>query len=618
MSKINDSNSLNIEGKSSKVITISKSRLSSGKVESNYMTIFEGNRKITCDIGKESIEKKQIKKVFSTLQETILKYSSSTGKLIKQNKKVNIIPRRNKLNISISSSIGDKKYKGRNVNTRETYNGLITSEKNNENKKNNHSNEIQVIDNDISDNLSEKEKKKEYLETNANINNNLDNEEKDNNKDNEDIDSIDMNLENLKIINIEQINKNIKENNSRNLISQNYFKNSINSKNIIEEYNQLYHSEEMRKQSKQSDKAVKSISEYVSKPNENINLVESEKSDNKKYMNLNKNKNKKNFDSNNLITEERQLKPEEEEEENKKDIISNSNHEEENKYKNYVVQTVEDDDYYNCSICEYSYLESQMFKPECNVHYLCKRCTKNYYEDLIDDGVKELLCPFMQCKKGIDLNKLKTFISEKHYNRLKSYHRDMESLEENKLIFSRLKTEYNKENVELYSKKHVIDISSNKNFYNYKGIKNTICPFCNEETLFKQTNNYFFKCLNCLTKVCQYCMKEYNTKHFDINYPKRCKIYHRFIEASENKTNCFYTFLLQIFFVIAMYYLTFVGIFSLVRNKFFIAFNANKNKISCKCLLAYFFSIIIFIVIIPFIFIIYPYFPSISAIFDNK
>ena len=113
-------------------------------------------------------------------------------------------------------------------------------------------------------------------------------------------------------------------------------------------------------------------------------------------------------------------------------------------------------------------------------------------------------------------------------------------------------------------------------------------------------------------------MKEYNTKHFDVNYPKRCKVYHRFIEANENKTNCFYTFLLQIFFVIAMYYLTFVGIFSLVRNKFFIAFNANKNKISCKCLLAYFFSIIIFIVIIPFIFIIYPYFPSISAIFDNK
>ena len=46
MSKINDSNSLNIDGKSSKVIIISKSRLSSGKVESNYMTIFEGNRTI--------------------------------------------------------------------------------------------------------------------------------------------------------------------------------------------------------------------------------------------------------------------------------------------------------------------------------------------------------------------------------------------------------------------------------------------------------------------------------------------------------------------------------------------------------------------------------------------
>jgi len=618
MSKINDSNSLNIDGKSSKLIIISKSRLSSGKIEPNYMTIMDGNRKITCDIGKESIEKKQIKKVFSTLQETLLKYSNSTGRLTKQNKPINIIPRRNKLNISISNSSGDKKYKGRNINTVETYNGLITNEKNNENKKNEHSNEIQVIDNDISDNSSDKEKKKEILETNANINNNLDDEEKDNNKnDNNDIDSFDMNLEDLKIINIEQINKNFNENNSRNLISQNYFKETKPSKNLIEEHNQLYHSEEIRKPSKQSDKAVKSISEYISKHNENINQIESEKSDNKKYLNLNKNKNKRNYENNNLITEERKLNLEGEEE-NKKDNKSNSKHEEENGYKNYVIQTVEDDDYFNCSICEYSYIESQMFKPECNVHYLCKRCTKNYYEDLIDDGVKELFCPFMQCKKGINLNILKSFISDKHFSRLKPYHRDTESLEENKLIFSRLKTEYNKENVELYSKKHVIDINSNKNFYNYKGIKDSICPFCNEETLFKQTNNYFFKCLNCLTKICKYCMKEYNNRHFDMNYPGRCKVYHRYIETSiNNKTNCLLTFLLHIFFVIAMYYLTFVGIFLLVRNKFFRVLNVNKNKISCKYILGYCFSVIIFIVIIPFIFIIYPYFPSISAIFDN-
>ena len=46
---------------------------------------------------------------------------------VKQKKPINIIPRRNKLNISISNSCGDKKYKGRNINTVETYNGLITN-----------------------------------------------------------------------------------------------------------------------------------------------------------------------------------------------------------------------------------------------------------------------------------------------------------------------------------------------------------------------------------------------------------------------------------------------------------------------------------------------------------
>ena len=102
MSKINNTNSYDNDGKSSKLIIISKSRLSSAKDNSNFMTIYEGDKKITCDIGKENIQKKKLKKVFSTLKEALLKYSSSTGKLDISIKKMNNIPKRNKLNISIN------------------------------------------------------------------------------------------------------------------------------------------------------------------------------------------------------------------------------------------------------------------------------------------------------------------------------------------------------------------------------------------------------------------------------------------------------------------------------------------------------------------------------------
>ena len=614
MSIINDSVSQNNDGKSSKLIIISKSRLASAKEVPNFMTIYEGKHKITCDIGKENINKKQLKKTFSTLKEAIMKYSNSTGQLNPGNKQINIFPKKNKLNISKDK---EKKYvreKKQVEKTLENCHVLTTNENYIDN-----GDEIQVIDDNNSDNLSNKEKKKETLETN-NVNNIIKVE-----NDNDNNDSFDLNLEGLKIINIEQINNDNQKINSKNninLISQNYFNNIKQIKNKPEDKHYIYKSEEVQKPIKKqkSDKAVKSMSEYISKQSQNVNVIESEKSENKNnYLNLNKKSRNKNI-INSLITEERQLNIEED----KKDISSHLNNEEEKNTKNnknkinsnrYVIETIEDDNYFNCSICEYSFIESQMFIPECQIHYLCKKCTKNYYEELIDDGIKELFCPFFQCKKGINLEKLKSFISQQHYTRLKLYNRNLENLEENKLVFSRFKTDNNKQYLELYSKKHVLDVNSNKIFYKYKGVKDYYCPFCNEESLFTFTNNHFYKCLNCLSKVCKYCFKEYNYRHIDINNPERCKVYLRDIYYGIKQNN-FYTFLIQLFLVLAMYYFTFAGTFILLRNKFLYLFNTNQYLISCKLIIVYIFTIVIFIVLIPFIFVLYPYFPSISTIFD--
>jgi hypothetical protein len=586
MSKINDINPHFNDRKKSNIMIISKNRISTEKDVSNYMTVFEGNKKITCEIGKENIKKTKINKAFSTLKETILKYSNSTGKL--NTNIINIYPKRNKLNISVNTEKVYQKPNDPNINTIETCHGLITNE--NKNK------DIQVIENDT--NTIEKENKNN----------------KNNNEIDEDEDSFDFNLKGLKIVNIEEIyDKNINNNNNdRNVISQNYFKNikKIRERNVYDRKWEIYKSEEIKRTFKRSDKAEKSISDHISKLNENIQIIESERSENKKSIILNLNKRNKinNNIIKSLISEERELNTEEKEKEREE--------EKERDYKSNI-QSMKDEDYYNCRICEYSYIESAMFLPECNIHYLCKRCTKNYYEEIIDEGNKELFCPFLQCKKGVNIEKLKTFISDRHYMRLCSFNQNLENLEENKLILSRLKTDYNKDNFELYSKKHVIDINSNKNFYKYKGCSDNFCPFCSEKTLFTQTNNYFYRCLNCLTKVCKFCFKEINNnRHFDMNNPGRCKVFHRFISINEKQNNCLLVFLLQLFFVIVLYYFTFIGTFISLRDTLFNVFDVNKKRNCFGCIFIYCFTIIIFILLIPFIIIIFPYFPSISAVFD--
>ena len=55
--------------------------------------------------------------------------------------------------------------------------------------------------------------------------------------------------------------------------------------------------------------------------------------------------------------------------------------------------------YINCSICEHSYPISKLYVPNCKIHYLCRKCAKNYYEDAIENGDKKLNCHFVNVIK---------------------------------------------------------------------------------------------------------------------------------------------------------------------------------------------------------------------------
>ncbi len=48
--------------------------------------------------------------------------------------------------------------------------------------------------------------------------------------------------------------------------------------------------------------------------------------------------------------------------------------------------------------------ENRIYYPKCLIHSLCKKCLKNYYEDIFENNVFSLKCPDTNCTKEIDLN----------------------------------------------------------------------------------------------------------------------------------------------------------------------------------------------------------------------
>ena len=268
-----------------------------------------------------------------------------------------------------------------------------------------------------------------------------------------------------------------------------------------------------------------------------------------------------------------------------------------------------------CSICQIVYSENRLFVAKCHEHFLCKKCSKNYYEDIIENGIREMRCPFIKCKQKVDLESLKNFISSVHYDLLTNNTINNKETQ-TKFCFAKIKTNCDDENYQLYTKKHVIDINSNKNLYNYNNAKGVYCPKCYMNSLFSKTNNHFFKCLNCQSKICKYCLKDFGPRHLDTNYTEHCKVYHRYSETEDNDKSLCFKLSLQLFFVLACYYVCFAGTFLLLRKNFYYIFGFRRKQNIILYFITYLFTFIIFIFLIPFIVIFYPYFPSIMAACD--
>ena len=299
---------------------------------------------------------------------------------------------------------------------------------------------------------------------------------------------------------------------------------------------------------------------------------------------------------------------------------------------------IDDNRRLKCLICEKVFKENKIFAPRCEKHLMCRKCIKSYYEEIIENNNFVLKCPFTKCNEEIDFEILKTIISPIHCEMIITQQKKSKNssnniynlnnnsisnsvgkeliLKDTKLIFN---TKIKNDNLKFYSQNHVIDINSNEKLYMYNKNKDIFCQKCLNPTLFTKINGYFIKCLNCDYKLCKYCLREFSDYHMDIMSPNHCKVYYRRDDYYFDNPHIIIKYLLQLFFVFSMYYLTFAGIFYIV-----LGFSKKLIKISIhnKCLLlificfAYLFSFIVLLACSPFIIIIHPFFPSILSLVD--
>ena len=629
------------------------------------MTLQEGSLKLTIEMKNEKINKKGINETLSTLKRDILKNSKSYSKLEYQNKNDDFISNKKK---KILSPFNEKEFNDKiikkikikpifNVETTRSLNGKKSTENN-------------VINND-----NNKKNNKELKIKNINL---ISNKEDCNNND-----IYDKNNENIieseteKNGGVEKSDKNIISQNfinNKSNFSSEIKKDKVNKyksgeiKIIMKKVNKNEDDKKKvnnkEKNVQQSEKTTKSImgsliGSGIINENNNINmnigrLITENEIDVKSQKNSVKSKDE-------LISQSKSIKIDENEDEegeydeveddydekikndnNRKLInslniininnLNNINNDDNNKNTNIneypIIKSLTitqhstnniNNIFKMCYICEHSYSINRLFVAECKEHYLCKRCTKNYYEEIIEDGNKEILCPFIKCKAKVNIDNLRNIISQEHFKRLSNKYQETDNnLKEsqNTFFFTKLKSNYNKENLQLYTKKHVIDINSNKNFFNYNSVKDGYCPFCYEESLFSKTNTHFSKCLNCLSKICRYCFKDFTERHIDMNYNEHCKVYYRLEEDDKNKKNKCLNILMQYFFVFAIFYLLFAGSFYNIKAQLIHIFKVNNNSNIIRYCFVYLFTIIFFVITVPFIFLMFPYFPSILALSD--
>ena len=712
MSEKGTINSIQNSNNNSKLIIIKKDRLTSAKGVINYITLKEGEQKLTMQINNNFLNKNEINKAVKTIKSQNLHNSKSNPNLI-ENPKLNSIAKKSfeKKFIKMIKGKENKKNNNLQVFNMETTrnNNFLETKSNNDNKTGNQKNDKikisklnintqfeftednksyenedcidDILINDKIDNKNQNNKKNDFenkISENIELKKNEDNNSKKNNflLKEKHLSSQEIKIEGKSEITKKLSSQEMSMNNNNDCEETKHiyidsgrskeFSIPINN-NLIENNNQLT---KLSKNNLNNKSEEISLNTNIIVKDGNIESAKVNADDNIKAnyfaQNLitemegdevsNKESNKGKED---LISDDKTIKIEENQDEDNSGVKEEEKNKENNSSKNDLAEKndkeiikVNNSNYKNnikepmlninkinkneidrninvrslnfinlrptpmiynlCQICEHTLPMSRLFSAKCQKHYFCKKCIKSYYEDIIENGNRDLVCPFVKCKEPVVKEDLRNIISDNHYKMLTN------NMDKNEmtLLFAKLKTDTIPENFDLYTEKHVLDVDTNKKFFSYNSIKEQYCSYCRKEALFSKINSHFSKCLNCEIKICKYCSKEFTNYHLDINHPDHCKVYYRNNDENQQPNKKFLKFLLELFLVCALFYLSFVGSFLLIRQMFYFIFNLKQNKNCIKYIFLYLFTFICFLVTIPIIFILFPVFPSLVSIFE--
>lgn len=271
-----------------------------------------------------------------------------------------------------------------------------------------------------------------------------------------------------------------------------------------------------------------------------------------------------------------------------------------------------------CSLCKRFYSAKNTLNTGSCSHVYCFKCIQQVFEKNIEQGNTNLStfkCPIVLCEKLFRCEIVFQVLSPAYLAYITGQEYFLKSsFDEVKALREKSKE---KDNVVLnvYNQHNVIDLSTNRNFYSYTKFKQKICPYCHCVDLFNKKASVFFVCLNCLKSFCKYCKLEYNETHLMQNNIEHCRVCFRngYNELKQTFCKKILNVVHHFLYVILAYFIIHIGLFSIIDSCYYNKSKWKKLKwliraLSVSC------SILSYILLLPLVLLIIPYFPLIMIL----
>lgn len=277
----------------------------------------------------------------------------------------------------------------------------------------------------------------------------------------------------------------------------------------------------------------------------------------------------------------------------------------------------EDNSFAICLICDRFLKSCNCYNCKGCAHYFCRKCGKYFYEDKIEQGETIFTCPVFHCDKSLPQSFLFEIVSKQHYEIAKNKKDQkitMSSVMQNKI---ELEQDFltKMEKVKPYISRNVIDVNNNEAFYMFNRAKVQICPYCKENSLFSKSGQHFIKCLNCMQSICKYCLKAYTPVHIDLTNDNHCLVFFRSSYKNIEVKTKWKEYLYQLLFTICGYVILGMGIYFYIYGIIYSILGRISRNVLIEIICGIV-SLIPYSVTIPFILILFPYFPIITSIFN--